>query len=147
MHIRNATRSDASELSRLLTQLGHETSVDEVEHRWGEWEEQGNSTLVAHEDSEHMLGLCQLHQTWVLHRPKPLGRITALIVDETSRGLGIGRVLVAAAERRFLSAGCGLLEITSNLKRVEAHAFYESLGYDKTSVRLVKDITKTPDGI
>ena len=143
VHIRNATLRDASEIARLLTQLGHPTTKDEVEHRWGEWEEQGNSALVVGDDAAPLLGLCQLHQTVVLHRSRPVGRITALIVEESHRGTGIGRALVEAAEVRMLSSGCGLMEITSNARRVDAHAFYESLGYARSSLRLVKDLTKT----
>ena len=134
---------DSGEIARLLTQLGHPTTQDEVEHRWGEWEEQGNSALVVGDAASPLLGLCQLHQTVVLHRPRPVGRITALIVEQSRRGTGIGRALVAAAEARMLSFGCGLMEITSNVRRVDAHAFYESLCYENSSVRLVKDLTKT----
>ena len=143
VQIRSATVRDASEIARLLTQLGHPTTQHEVEHRWGEWEEQGNSALVVGDDASTLLGLCQLHQTFVLHRPRPVGRITALIVDATRRGEGIGRALVAAAEARMVSAGCGLMEITSNARRGDAHAFYESISYEKTSVRLAKDMTVT----
>lgn len=140
MPIRAATIADASEIARLLTQLGHPATPAEVEHRWTEWEEQGNSALVAAGSTSQLVGLCQLHQTVVLHRPRPVGRITALIVEESERGNGLGRALVAAAEARLLSAGCGLMEITSNVRRTEAHAFYERLGYDKSSVRLAKDM-------
>ena len=140
VHIRVCTLRDASEVARLLTQLGHPATTEEVEHRWPEWEEQGNSALVATDNSTSLLGFCQLHQTHVLHRPKPVARVTALVVDETCRGKGVGRALMAAAEARMRSAGCGLCEITSNARRVEAHAFYEALGYEKTSVRLAKDL-------
>ncbi|MEO7362872.1 MAG: GNAT family N-acetyltransferase [Gemmatimonadaceae bacterium] len=142
VHIRNATLRDAGEIARLLTQLGHPTTPADVEHRWGEWEEQGNSALVVGDEASPLLGFCQLHQTAVLHRPRPVARITALIVDESRRGTGIGRALVAAAEMRMLSSGCGLMEITSNVRRADAHAFYESLGYEKGSVRLAKDLLK-----
>ncbi len=132
VHIRIASQRDASEIARLLTQLGHPTTHADVEHRWPEWEEQGNSALVVGDEASPLLGLCQLHQTVVLHRPKPVGRITALIVEESRRGTGIGRALVAAAETRMLLSGCGLIEITSNARRADAHQFYESLGYEKS---------------
>jgi GNAT superfamily N-acetyltransferase len=74
----------------------------------------------------------------MLHRPQPVGRITSLVVDAQERGKGLGRRLVQAAEAQLAQAGCGLLEITSNFKLVEAHAFYERIGYERTSVRLMK---------
>lgn len=142
VNVRVCTLRDAREVARLLTQLGHPATQAEVELRWPEWEEHGNSALVATDGSEALVGFCQLHQTHVLHRAKPVGRVTALVVDEACRGRGIGRALMAVAEARMLSSGCGLCEITSNARRIEAHKFYESLGYEKTSVRLAKDLTK-----
>ena len=140
--LRHATIDDAVEIGRLLTQLGHATTTDQVIERWPEWEAAGNSALVASLNTRALIGLCTLHQMRVLHRPKPLGRITALVIDEDQRGKGIGRMLVAASEDLFARAGCGLLEITSNMRRGDAHAFYEALGYEKTSFRLVRDIAK-----
>jgi GNAT superfamily N-acetyltransferase len=141
--VRHATSTDAAEIARLLTQLGHPASTDDVHTRWPEWAKEGNSALVAESEFGSLLGVCTLHSTRVLHRAKPVGRITALVVEEAERGRGIGRLLVAAAERELLRAGCGLLEITSNARRIEAHAFYESLGYEKTSVRLFKNLERT----
>jgi GNAT superfamily N-acetyltransferase len=138
--VRHGTVSDAAEVARLLTQLGHATTTDGVQARWPEWAQEGNSALVIESESGSLLGICTLHSTRVLHRAKPVGRITALVVEEAERGKGIGRVLVAAAERELTNAGCGILEITSNARRTEAHAFYESLGYAKTSVRLFKNL-------
>ena len=77
----------------------------------------------------------------VLHRPYLDGRITSLIVTASVRGQGIGRALVTAAESRLVEQGCELIEITSNVKLTEAHAFYEHLGYAKTSVRLAKALS------
>jgi GNAT superfamily N-acetyltransferase len=69
-----------------------------------------------------------------------VGRITALFVDDASRGQGIGRALVEAAEAHLAGTGCGLLEVTSNLRLVDAHAFYARLGYERTSVRFAKPL-------
>jgi hypothetical protein len=49
--------------------------------------------------------------------------------------------LVEAAEVVFSGAGCGLLEVTSNDRLADAHAFYERLGFERTSVRLAKSLT------
>lgn len=139
VRVRRATPDDATEVARLLTQLGYPVSADELRARWPEWEAQGNIALVG-STADTLSGVCTLHVTRVLHRPKPVGRITALVVDESERGRGVGGQLVRASEAELTRAGCGMLEITSNVKRVEAHAFYERLGYEKTSVRLFKPL-------
>lgn len=136
--IRGAVEADAAEISRLLTMLGHATTAEQVRARWGAWEAEGNAALVAAAPDGRLLGLATLHRTAVLHRPRPVGRVTALVVDAAVRGQGIGRTLMAAAERWLAGAGCGMVEITSNVRRTDAHAFYERLGYAHTGRRFVK---------
>ncbi|MEO7521095.1 MAG: GNAT family N-acetyltransferase [Gemmatimonas sp.] len=138
--VRTATPEDAGELARLLTGLGHPTSASFIIESWSAWSDEHNVAMVASADGASLIGLVTVHHMRVLHRPLPVGRITALFVDEPFRGQGIGRTLVDAAERELAARGCGLLEITSNVRRADAHAFYESLGYERTSVRLVKSI-------
>jgi GNAT superfamily N-acetyltransferase len=138
--IRPATLADAPELARLLTLLGHATTAAEVESRWIAWAAAGNTALVAPGEPGILLGTAVLHRMHVLHRPKPVGRITALVVDRAARGKEVGRALVEAAEAALDDAGCGLLEITSNVRLVEAHAFYEHLGYERSSVRFSREL-------
>ncbi len=136
---RIATKEDAAEIARLLTELGHATSAGSVRDVWDLWAFEGNFAYVA-ALNQRLLGLATMHRMIVLHRPKPVGRITALIVDPGVRGQGIGRALVAHAEVALAQAGCGLIEITANPDRVEAMAFCESIAYQRTNVRLSKDL-------
>jgi PhnO protein len=141
-HIRTATLSDAPELARLLTALGHPTEPDHVATRWADWNASGNTALVAIGPEEALVGLATLHKMVVLHRPMPVGRITALIVDAAARGRGVGRALVARAEVALVQAGCGSMEITSNQRLHDAHRFYEHLDYERTSVRFAKSLAR-----
>ena len=136
--IRIATISDAAEIARQLTLLGHPTSAQDIANRWENWTAEGNSCFVAQKSDGTLAGVITLHKMHVLHRPRPVGRITALVVDDTLRGTGLGRALVEAAEKSLAHGGCGLLELTSNARRLPAHAFYEHLEYERTSVRFAK---------
>lgn len=48
------------------------------------------------------------------------------------RGGGYGSVMVKWAIERCREAGCGLVQLTSNKVRVDAHRFYEKLGFAKS---------------
>ena len=135
--IRPATVADASELARLISLLGYPPTADALSATWQSWAGPHNWALVA-QGSGCLLGAITFHCMVVLHRPQPVGRITSLVVDPASRGRGLGRALVVAAERSLREAGCGLLEVTSHARRAEAHDFYRHLGYEQTSLRFAK---------
>jgi ribosomal protein S18 acetylase RimI-like enzyme len=129
--LREAKPKDAEGIAALIVALGYEVTAAEVRARLRSVE-----ALVA--DKGGIVGAVTLAVTRVLHRPKPVGRISMLVVGEGARGAGIGTALVAEAEKRLAAAGCGMIEVTSNRKRQRAHAFYERLGYERTAYRFGK---------
>jgi len=60
------------------------------------------------------------------------------VVDSQFKGRGIGKRLVAEAEEFAWENGCARIEITSDEHRVDAHAFYEAVGYKPDSRRFIK---------
>ena len=101
-------------------------------------ETEGRVVLVAELDGV-VVGCLSTSVMRVLHRPAPVGRIAMMVVDEALRSRGIGAALVHAAEAALAAQGCYMVEVTSHMRRTEAHRFYERLGYDRTSVRLAKE--------
>jgi len=138
VRIRQASMQDCGDLGRLIGQLGYDATPAEVEARLVEMERAGLAVFVAERDGR-VVGALSTSVMRVLHRPAPVGRISMMVVDETLRGAGIGAQLVAAAQRHLRAQGCRIVEVTSNLARTHAHAFYERLGYEKTSVRLARE--------
>ena len=136
--IREAIPKDAPAMAALIVALGYEVTAAEVRARLGALRKAGQTALVA--DRGGLLGVLTTSRMTVLHRPRPVGRISMLVVAEAARGGGIGRALVAEAEKRLAAAGCGMIEVTSNSKRLRAHAFYEKLGYERTSYRFAKPL-------
>jgi len=102
-------------------------------------EAEGRVVLVAELDGE-AVGCLTTSVMRVLHRPAPVGRISMMVVDAALRSRGIGAELVRAAERALAAQGCYMVEVTSHTRRTEAHRFYERLGYERTSVRLAKEL-------
>jgi GNAT superfamily N-acetyltransferase len=144
IEVREAVLADAPEIIRLFALLGHTQPAGDDTARLGAFLDHGQHVLVASrpatEPGTALLGAVTLHITPVLHRAGPVGRLTAVIVDESTRGRGVGGALVSAAEDFLAAHGCALIEITSNKKRTDAHAFYERLGYIATSVRFAKPL-------
>ena len=68
-----------------------------------------------------------------------------MVVDEKYRGKGIGAQMVREAERLLEAKGCQLVEVTSNNRRTDAHRFWESNGYERTSSRFAKEASASRD--
>ena len=134
MIVRAAGADDAPQLVALIGLLGHEVTLTGIRERLVD---AGLPTLVATEGGT-VVGLCGLHLMRPIHRERPVGRVTILVVAEAWRGKGVGRLLVDAAEQTLADAGCGLVEVTSNDRLVEAHRFYAAVGYERTSQRFAK---------
>ena len=135
--IRPAIVDDAAELARLITPVGHPVTEADVRAKWDAFTAEGNSAFVL-EGPGSLLGVITLHRMVVLHRPKPVGRITFLAIDESVRNRGYGRALVEAAEGAFRRVGCGMVEVTSHARRSGAHEFYRRIGYEQTSFRFAR---------
>ncbi|MGW4158978.1 N-acetyltransferase family protein [Streptomyces sp. NPDC004788] len=58
--------------------------------------------------------------------------IEAVRVRADRRGGGLGRELMRRAIARARDRGCGLVQLTSNKSRTEAHRFYDSLGFARS---------------
>jgi PhnO protein len=140
MRIREARADDAKALADLIGELEHPVTPDEIRQRLAVFPL--GSVLVAETQGrgKRIVGCATLAITPVLHRAGPVGRITMLVVRADMRGQGIGQALVEAAKARFKQRGCVLAEVTSNLKLKPAHAFYERLGFRKTSWRFGKQL-------
>lgn len=65
------------------------------------------------------------------HQGSPSGVIEDVVVDPGCQGEGIGREMMAHALAMCREAGCYKAVLSSNLKRERAHAFYESLGFER----------------
>lgn len=137
--VREARPADADTIAHLLDQLGYEVTAADVRRRLQGQRKAGQPVLVA-ERERRVIGCLSWHVTPVIHRPRPVGRITMLVVAEAERGGGIGSLLVEAAAERLREQGCGLLEVTSNIRRMRAHAFYERLGFERTSYRFARTL-------
>jgi len=68
------------------------------------------------------------------------GKIVALVVSKKQRRSGIGRALIAAAEKDFAKRKVTRVSLTTRFTREEAHEFYEALGYSPTGFRFARNL-------
>jgi GNAT superfamily N-acetyltransferase len=71
----------------------------------------------------------------------PSGRILALVTLSAALRRGIGRALVATAEKDFVRKGVTRVALDAWLTREDAHKFYESLDYERNGWRFVKQLS------
>jgi GNAT superfamily N-acetyltransferase len=115
-----------------MGQLGYEMTLDQFGRRMALL---GADVTVVASEGDVCHGLMVLHRAAMLQVGHSVARIMTLVVDEASRGRGVGRLLTGYAERWARAAGCDVLELTTNLRRTEAHAFYEAAGFTKGAYR------------
>ena len=60
--------------------------------------------------------------------------LDAVVVTRARRGEGAGEAMLRQAMRIASEAGCYKLMLSSNLKRMDAHRFYERLGFSQHGV-------------
>jgi GNAT superfamily N-acetyltransferase len=137
--IRNAKPSDAPRLVELIDFLRHEIDEKALRKNLKTLKKAGELPFVATLGKE-IVGMCGVHKMVTVHRPAPVGRISVMVVAKDAQRHGIGRMLVEAAEQWCRKAGCQIVEVTSNDRRAEAHAFYRHLGYERTSIRFMKKL-------
>lgn len=58
--------------------------------------------------------------------------IEAVHIVPSRRNLGLGAEMIHWAIAQARARGCGLVQLTSNKKRLDAHRFYERLGFSKS---------------
>ena len=139
--IRHAQPGDAAVLAQLMCELGYETTTAEMSQRLKSiLSDPRYSTIVAEIDDKlcGMIGTL----THVNHEHNDVsGKIIALVVSRKQRRSGIGRALIAAAEKDFAKRNVTRVTLSTRFERGDAHQFYEKLGYTRTGFRFAKDLT------
>jgi len=89
-----------------------------------------NQELVVAEQAGEVVGTLQLsYIPGIARRGSWRGQIEAVRIAETRRGMGLGQRMFEWAIDRCKSRGCGLVQLTSDKNRPNAHRFYESIGF------------------
>jgi GNAT superfamily N-acetyltransferase len=72
------------------------------------------------------------------------GQIEAVRVAATQRGSGVGRAMLLWAIEQCRARGCGLLQLTTDKRRADAHRFYAGLGFEASHEGMKLALTRHP---
>jgi ribosomal protein S18 acetylase RimI-like enzyme len=141
--VRAATREDVPAIVRLLADDALGAARERVEdpvapvylRAFDEIAAQpGNRLLVADRDGA-VVGCLQLTIIPSLSRAgMRRAQLESVRVSSRYRGARVGEQLVKEAIARARAAGCGLVQLTSDVTRADARRFYERLGFEATHI-------------
>lgn len=76
----------------------------------------------------------------LMRRGRPRANVEAVRVASSERGRGLGARLMAWADDQAREWGCSLVQLTSSTARLDAHRFYERLGYAPSHIGFKKEV-------
>jgi len=126
---RRAEPNDAGSIAAMFTDEGYPAGPSDILARLGRFATDDAQVIVAEHDGA-LLGFIAIHVVPRFEHDDWLVRILALVVDAGARERGVGRALMAEAERIGRDRGAAFIELTAGHHRPEARQLYESLGYD-----------------
>ncbi len=134
--VRRAVRADLPALVALLVDdplgAGRESTANlaPYETAFAAVDADPNQVLVCLTAGAEVVGTLQLSVIPGLSRSGTLrGQIEAVRVHADHRGAGAGGLLVRWAIDEARRRGCGLVQLTTDRSRSDAHRFYERLGF------------------
>ena len=129
--IRQAVESDAVSVKCLLEELENRVFDQAIFDRiYTEYVEAPLTIMKIAVSSEiETVGFITCKGQSLLHHEGLVFEIQELIVTKAHQGRGVGRKLIEALRPELLRHGAISLEVTTNKRRKEAHAFYQFVGF------------------
>ena len=137
--IRKIELKDAGELCKICSEeMGYECDSALVKSKIEKLDLKREAVFVAEEESQ-LLGFIHVERYEVLYF-ESMANILGLAVKKDFQKQGLGKALLLAAEKWAQENEIYLMRLNSGINRIDAHGFYEHLGYvsEKEQKRFVK---------
>ncbi len=147
IRFRPATAADVPAVVALLADDGlgaGRPAQDDVCHidAFRRMQAAGNNHLIVGEAAGRIVATYQIALICGLSLKAPVrAQVESVRVSVDLRGRGIGTALMRDAESRARTAGCGLIQLTTNRARLNAHRFYDRLGFTPSHIGYKRDLT------
>jgi len=140
--IREFDNPDIPEMANLMIELGYATTVIEMTERLKQILQDTNyRTLVAINKNE-VIGMIGLIKNFFWERNGCYVKVQALVVKQSFRKKGVGKLLIESAEDWAKEIGATLIALNCGIKeeRNDAHKFYPKVGFQHKSFGYNKEI-------
>ena len=140
--VRPVASRDTPALCRLAGELGYPSTEEQIRARLQRvLADHEHAVFVAEDSNGVVVGWVHVYINKLLESDAR-AEIGGLVADPAMRRQGIGRALMQQAEQWGRARGLQVVALRSNVKRTEAHRFYEQLGYAtaKTQLNLRKQL-------
>ena len=130
--VRPLVAADLQALLPLIDTLGYDAAPDAIAERLAAVLERPDHIALAAEAKGALLGFLHAFERRCLEKPASLV-VQAIAVSPNAQGLGLGKLLMAEAEKRARDRDLAGVSLSSRIDRSGAHTFYERLGYARTA--------------
>jgi (aminoalkyl)phosphonate N-acetyltransferase len=87
---------------------------------------------------DQVIGFLSVHLQPLLHHEAEMAEVQELVVTPTQQHKGVGKKLVTHALTMLKEMGIPQLEVTCNKNRLDAHRFYEEIGFTNSHFKFTK---------
>lgn len=137
--LREANIEDASALTNLSSQLGYESSVEQLAERLAGILSDVNQCVFVSLEGTRIVGWIHGFRSYRIESDSFV-EIGGLVVDVSYRGKGIGKDLIERVKRWAASNRNFKLRVRCNVNRKETHEFYRKLGFTETKEQKIFDL-------
>ena len=122
------TANDAGAVNALSKQLGYFLSIEQTLQNIHSVLHSKDHTAFVAEYENKIVGWIGVAQA-IMIEVMPHCEINGLVIDEHHRGMGMGKLLIDKVKHWAKEKGNDKIGLHCNVKRTEAHLFYEHLGF------------------
>lgn len=126
--IRTATTDDSEVIANLSSQLGYTIFVEDTKLNIELVNKSTNDILYVTVLNNHVVGWMRVFYSFRIES-KPFCEIAGVVVDESSRGIGVGKMLIDKAIEWSLQKNAETLRVRTNVTRTKTHKFYEKMEF------------------
>lgn len=137
--IKNANIDNARDICIICSEdLGYSCDDKQVKDKLAKLDCEREAVFVAFID-ESLVGYVHVEKYETLYL-ETMANILGLAVKSEYRNKGIGKILMAAAEKWAFDNNIKTMRLNSGAERVSAHDFYRHIGYntEKSQIRFTK---------